>query len=113
MSNVKCKIGKNILEMTSGRAKQSEIWDSGGWGGGHRKYMYNFWNFYQWPSFMPRYGNFETLSHISQTAARRAKISSISTPGESMCATSGTLANGQVSCPNMAILRKVQYRRND
>ncbi len=58
----------------------SEIWDSGGWGGGHRKYMYNFWNFYQWPSFMPRYGNFETLSHISQTAARRAKISSISTP---------------------------------
>ncbi len=24
-------------------------------------YMCNFWNFGQWPSFIPKYGNFENL----------------------------------------------------
>ncbi len=47
---------------------------------------------------------------ISLTVAHRAKIpvSSILTPG----ATSGTLGNGQVSCPNMAILKIGVYLRN-
>ncbi len=44
-----CKIAK-ILEMASRRAKRS---------GYFRKYMYNLWHFGQWPSFMPKYGNFE------------------------------------------------------
>ncbi len=25
----------------------------------YSKYTYNFWHFGQWPSFMPKYGNFE------------------------------------------------------
>ncbi len=43
--------------------------------------MYNFWNFGHLPSFMPKYDNFEnSMASISETAAHRAKISSISTP---------------------------------
>ena len=41
--------------------------------------MCNFWNFGQWPSYMPKYGNFENV-RIMETAAHRAKISSILTP---------------------------------
>ena len=67
----------NILEIASCRVKLRGIWDW--WGGGQfMEYKCQFCNFGQWPSFMPKYGNFENTC-ISETAAHRAKISSIST----------------------------------
>ncbi len=58
---------------------------------------------------------FLKLACFSETAAAGAKISSTSTPWgqtESICATSKTFANGQVSCPNMAILKNGLYLEN-
>ena len=52
---------------------------------------------------------------ILETAAYREKMRSIFTfrgKRETICATSGTLANGQVSCPNMASLKFAQYLGN-
>ncbi len=44
-----------------------------------RGYMCNFWHFGRWPSFMPKYNNFENR-HVSRKLLLRVKISSISTP---------------------------------
>ncbi len=64
-----------------------------------------------WPmvKFHPRkYGSFENRP-MSETAASRGKIIKLNFDPlgykESICATSGTLDNGQASCPNMAILK--------
>ncbi len=61
-----------------------------------------------WPlaKFHAQIWQFWKLPSISQTAAHLPKLSSVSTPfgkKESTRATSGRLANGQLSCPNMAI----------
>ncbi len=48
-------------------------------------------------------------------ASSRAKLSEIWDSGGSLgsiCTISGTLANGQVSCPNMAILKICPYLGN-
>ncbi len=50
----KCKID-NILETASRRAKGVKI----GTREVFRKYIYNIWHFGKWPSFMPKYGNYE------------------------------------------------------
>ena len=76
----------NILKMASRRAKRSEIWVLGGGG----EYMCNFWNFGQWPSFMPKYGNLESWPRISEITRHRAKISSIRPHRDYIFATSGT-----------------------
>ncbi len=54
-------------------------------------------------------------ANILEIGSRIAKRSEIWDSGgslESICATSGTLANGQVSCPNMAILKISPYLGN-
>ncbi len=54
------------------------------------------------------------IANILEMANRRAKQNEIWDSGSlgGICATSWTLANGQVSCPNMAILKTDLYLRN-
>ncbi len=58
------------------------------------------------------------IANIFEMASRRAKLSEIWDSGlvwgggRGICTTSGTLANDQVSCPNMAILNIGPYLEN-
>ena len=55
------------------------------------------------------------IGNISEMATRRAKQSEIWDPRGSLgsiCTIGGTLANGQISCPNMVILKISQYLEN-
>ncbi len=58
------------------------------------------------------------IANILEMASRRAKQSEIRASGGgggslgSICTISGTLANGQVSCPNLAILEIGPYLGN-
>ncbi len=55
---------------------------------------------------MPKYGNFENQPVSRKPLPVELKQAQFHPPGvERGCATSGTLANGQLSCPNMAILK--------
>ncbi len=86
-----------------------------------RHYMCNFGNFGQWASFiMPKYGNFENHPVSRRPLSVERKSAQFRPAGverqlyvEPTGATSETLASGQVSCPNMAILKNIQYLRND
>ncbi len=69
-----------------------------------RKYMYNFWNM-SILKIGPYLRNGCLQSEIKLKSALLGQK-------EGICATSGTLANGQVSFPNMAILKIGLYLRN-
>ena len=77
-----------------------------------KEYMCNFWNFGQWPTFMPKYGNFEQCwkwACISEAAAHKAKIRSISPPwGRNRV----YVQLQELSCPKMASLKIDLYLRN-
>ena len=66
----------NILEMSSRRAKLSEIWDSGVVQGVYVRFL----ELWQMAKFHAQIWQFWKSAHILETTARRAKISSISTP---------------------------------
>ncbi len=69
--------------------------------------MGNLWHFGQWPSFMPKYGNFENRPVSRKPLPIEEKKVNFNPLGEKegICATFGTLANGQVSSSNMAVLK--------
>ena len=100
-----------IQKMSDHTAKQSKIWDSGVVYGGICATL-ELWPIAKFSC--PNMAIFFKSAHISQTAARRSKISSVTAPWgrKRLCATSESLANCQVSCPNIAILKISPYLVN-
>ncbi len=64
---------------------------------------------------MHRYGNFEIGLYLG-TVARTAQLSSVSIDllrwKDSLCATSETVLGGQISCPDMTVLKIGPHQRN-